>query len=215
MATPTFIQNRKLGEEFWNQELKKYTGIQSGALQPQELPEFKSMYQSLMEAGNQQLQRLYKEASMRGIQGGALEQLMKQAQEQINKGALGWIQNMYQVANQRGGQAATGAQNWWLQRTNLLQQLDAQRKQSHDMKQLAWANFGMNALKQAGTAAAGAMAGGMGGAEAAGAGASGGGMPPPSSGSMTPYGSRGGFNMPMVDFNAMSNNQQFDYWNRK
>ena len=94
---------------------------------------------------------------------------------------------------------------------HLLEQLKAQRDKEQFMKQMGWAQFGMDALKTGGMAAAGALAGGMTTptSSTSTGGTTGG------SGSMTPYGARGGFNMPMVDFNAMSNNQQFDYWGKR
>ena len=202
MATPTYVKNRRLGEEFWNQELKKYTGINSGAIQPQELPEFRNMYQALMQVGNQQLQNLYKNAVARGIQGGALEQLMQQAQENMNKGALSWIQNMFQVANQRGGQASTGAQNWWMQRQQLSQQLKAQRDRQHFLKQMGWAQFGLDATKMGAGAAAGAMAGGMTEMPTTPTSGSSPGFTAP--GATTGYGSAGSLNAPWLNYDWSS-----------
>ena len=203
MATPTYIQNRRLGEEFWNQELKKYTGINSGAIQPQELPEFRNMYQALMQVGNQQLQNLYKNAVARGIQGGALEQLMQQAQDNLAKGSLSWIQNMFQTANQRGGQAAKIGQDWWLQRTQLIEQLKAQRDRQQFLKQMGWAQFGLDATKQGASAAAGAIGAGMTGTS----------TPPPSGGTpggfaapgaTTGYGASGSLDIPWLNYDWSS-----------
>ena len=159
-----FLQNvmgqYNLGNQMWGDFMKQIQGIQSGAVSPQELPQFKQMQTYLEKIGQTADQNLMRELTARGVTGGALEQAMRQSQEQRQMQMGNIINQMYGQVGQMVPQVAQqGMDPFWK-----MMQLWSQRKGQHSRENLIKTQMWMEGIGKGLQAGASAVAGGMGAA---------------------------------------------------
>jgi hypothetical protein len=149
------------GKQYWQQELQNMLGIQSGAMQPTDLPEFKGMANQFNAQSDQGMNRLIQQMGQRGITGGAAAGVINQGQENNMQGLLKMIQGIFANSNQRGTQAAGAGMDWEKFKQNLnammamnYQKQHDQRQQAHQAQNMDFAKMGLNTI-------AGAFSGGL------------------------------------------------------
>ena len=169
-----FSNTLPASQRMYNQYLNQMFNIWKGRTSPWETPQFRGMSQYMEKLGDQEMQRMYRDAIGRGVTGGSLEQLMQQMQEGVAKQKGGAIENMYQQAGQQGtGMAQTGLQmgSQWGQNADqmrlALQQFEAQKRAQESATQ--WQRF-MQMIQMGGNLGLGIMSGGLGGMGGVGAG---------------------------------------------
>lgn len=164
-----------MGKRYWKNELQNMLNIQSGAIQPTDLPEYKSMANQFNAQSNKVLQNMLRQLSQRGIVGGAAAGAIANADESTKQGLLQMIQNMFQSANQRGTQAASQGIDWdkFLTQRNLdynkmgqqwyemLTRLAEARKNRHAQESIANTQMWQNIIPRLMGIAAAPFTGGM------------------------------------------------------
>lgn len=158
-----------MGKEYWQNELQKMLGIQSGATKPTDLPEYKGMANQYNAQSDKELSRIIQQMSQRGITGGAASGVIQNAQDNTNQNLLKMIQGLYQTANQRGSQAANAAIDWRKMMLNYDLANDAQKSQQQMSKMkmitdLVRGGMGMAVGGMTGMGGAGATTAGTGAA---------------------------------------------------
>jgi hypothetical protein len=150
---------RNQSTDLWTKMLKEAQGLQSGNINPWDLPEFqqyKELFQNMMDKFGK---NLYSNASSRGMNPGAL---MDQLGEQGIKGMNQGMTSMFTEAMNRVPQYAKGGMDQYNQFIkNYLQgeQLDQQQDMYSEGVKNAWINKFVGATT-GGLAGAGAAAGG-------------------------------------------------------
>lgn len=165
MAWPGNLgQQWDVGSQMWMDFMKQIQGIQQGKTTPQELPMFKELQAYINKIGQTQDQNLMRELIARGITGGALEQAMRQSQEQRQMGLMNAINQMY---SQAGGMIPQVGQQGMQNFMKMFYEPVAARKKEHDyyhaMKRMQQSQFTMQGGMEGIKMIAGGIAGGMGG----------------------------------------------------
>jgi hypothetical protein len=140
------VQNRDMGADIWSQMLKQAQGLQSGNINPWELPEYKQYQQQYQDWMDKFMKNLYSQASAKGMNPGAvMQQLKDQIPQQLGKAMQDFTTQAYGrvLPTAQGGiKNFNDMLNQWMQK----QQLDFQKNQASQQNTMGWAKTGIGAL---------------------------------------------------------------------
>lgn len=127
-STSIWARNAK---SWWQNELEKMMGIQSGEMTPWQFPEFKNAEAAMQKSNTKNFANLYNMLAKRGVQGGPMSQILSNYEEGNRTNPLQLIVNWYNQAYQRGGEASKQGLDWKKYQNSLAMQW----KQMHNANQ--------------------------------------------------------------------------------